>query len=311
MANVAGLPTEAKRARLHTRRSTEDVQKKLKQLQQAKKKSEQDAYINPDIAETVRQEGNELFKAGKYPEAIEKYTDAMKRHPTWHVPYSNRAACYQKLMEWQLALKDADRCVEMDATFVKGWTRKAGIHFFLKEVRRVIGPPLRPPPPPATSARHVRPPLRLLLRARLAATGRGLVKPAHPHSRAQFHKALDAYNAVLKIEPENEEAKNGLELTIAKINSGSEDDLKERQARAMQDPEIQAILGDPQMRSILNEVSGSQDAGKSPRHTLARPSSSSSFSLPCGATDPGDTSARLLRRAPRRCRQTPRRRRRR
>ena len=29
-------------------------------------------------------------------------------------------------MEWQLALKDADTCVEMEPTFVKGWTRKAG-----------------------------------------------------------------------------------------------------------------------------------------------------------------------------------------
>jgi len=128
----------------------------------------------------------------------------MKRNPKAHVVYSNRSACYQKLMEWQLALKDAETCVGMDPTFIKGWTRKAGIHFFLKE----------------------------------------------------YHKAMDAYNEVLKHEPENEEAKNGLNSTIQMINesqqSGEVD--KERQARAMADPEIQAILGDPQMRSILNEM---------------------------------------------------------
>jgi len=183
---------------------TNEVESKLKAMQKAKKQAEIDAYVNPEKAEEVRLEGNELFKEGKYAAAIEKYTDAMKRNPKAHVPYSNRAACYQKLMEWQLALKDADKCVEMDPKFVKGWSRKAGIHFFLKE----------------------------------------------------YHKAMDAYNEILKHEPENEEAKNGLDMVIAKINESSQGGEvdKERQARAMADPEIQGILGDPQMRSILNEM---------------------------------------------------------
>ena len=183
---------------------TNDIEMKLKKIVAAKKKAEIEAYVNPEIAEQVRLEGNELFKEGKYPEAVAKYSEAMKRNPKAHVPYSNRAACYQKLMEWQLALKDADTCVGMDPSFIKGWTRKAGIHYFLKE----------------------------------------------------YHKAMDAYNAVLKLEPENEEAKNGLELVVAKINESSQSGEvdKERQARAMADPEIQQILGDPQMRSILNEM---------------------------------------------------------
>ena len=63
------------------------------------------AYLSPELSEKAREEGNELFKQGKYPEAIEKYSDAMKRNPKSATPYSNRAACYQKLMEWQLALK--------------------------------------------------------------------------------------------------------------------------------------------------------------------------------------------------------------
>ncbi len=183
---------------------TDEIEKKLKALQKLLKENEKQAYINPELAEQARQEGNELFKAGKFPEAIQKYSDAMKRNPKDHVPYSNRAACYQKLMEWQLALKDAETSIEMEPTFVKGWSRKAGVHYFLKE----------------------------------------------------YHKAMDAYNAILKLEPDNAEAKSGLDNVVAAINAASSSGEvdQERQARAMADPEIQAILGDAQMRSILSEM---------------------------------------------------------
>mmetsp|Transcript_3252 Transcript_3252/g.5469 ORF Transcript_3252/g.5469 Transcript_3252/m.5469 type:complete len:557 (-) Transcript_3252:445-2115(-) len=183
---------------------TAEVEKLLKAAQALKKKADSEAYLSPEKAEEARQEGNELFKEGKFAAAIERYEEAMKRDPKNHVPYSNRAACYQKLMEWQLALKDADKCVEMEPTFVKGWSRKAGIHFYLKE----------------------------------------------------YHKALDAYNTILKIEPENEEAKTQVEQVLAAVNNANQSGEvdKERQARAMADPEIQAIIGDPQMRSILGEM---------------------------------------------------------
>jgi len=183
---------------------TEAVQRELKKVQAKKKKMDEEAYMSPELAEAARQEGNELFKAGKYAEAIEKYSDAMKRNPKDHVPYSNRAACYQKLMEWQLAIKDVDTCIAMDRTFIKGWSRKASIHTFLKE----------------------------------------------------FHKAIDAYNVILELDPENAEAKQQIEHVMWQVNqqnsSGEVD--KDRQARAMADPEIQAILGDAQMRSILSEM---------------------------------------------------------
>lgn len=183
---------------------TTAVEKDLKAAQKAKKLQADNAYLSPELAEQARAEGNELFKAGKYPEAIAKYTDAMKRDPKSALPYSNRAGCYQKLMEWQLALKDAEICVSMDPKFAKGWSRKGGIHLFLKE----------------------------------------------------FHKAMDCYQVVLDLDPANTDAKANLEHVMMKIqeaNQSGEAD-PERQKRAMADPEIQAILGDPQMRSILQEM---------------------------------------------------------
>lgn len=56
-----------------------------------------------------------------YPEAIKAYTEAIKRQPDNHVNYSNRAACYIKLMALPEALKDADKCIELEPTFGMLW----------------------------------------------------------------------------------------------------------------------------------------------------------------------------------------------
>ena len=62
----------------------------------AKLKKEQDelAYINPEIAEQENQKANELYKAGKYPEALKIYEEAIKRNPKLPKYYTNRAQCY-------------------------------------------------------------------------------------------------------------------------------------------------------------------------------------------------------------------------
>jgi tetratricopeptide (TPR) repeat protein len=61
-------------------------------------------------------------------------------------------------------------------------------------------------------------------------------------------KANDAYQKALDLDPSNSEAKEGLRKCYA------QDDPDERRKRAMQNPEVQNILGDPAMQMILQQM---------------------------------------------------------
>ena len=73
----------------------------------------------------VYSEGNNFFKVKKYPEAIEKYTEAIAADPGDVTFYSNRSACYAALNRWQEAYEDGRQCVISDKNFVKGYFRAA------------------------------------------------------------------------------------------------------------------------------------------------------------------------------------------
>jgi stress-induced-phosphoprotein 1 len=72
----------------------------------------------------------------------------------------------------------------------------------------------------------------------------------------EYHKALETFQMVLQLEPDNAEAKRGLAETVSKINSsqGSTEADPERAARAMSDPEIQAILRDPMVNQAIQDM---------------------------------------------------------
>lgn len=72
-----------------------------------------------------KNEGNNFFKAKKYSEAIEKYTEAISLDPSDVTFYSNRSACYAALNQWQEAYDDGRQCVITDKSFVKGYFRAA------------------------------------------------------------------------------------------------------------------------------------------------------------------------------------------
>ncbi|XWS49792.1 hypothetical protein CRYUN_Cryun12cG0033000 [Craigia yunnanensis] len=181
-----------------------DTLKKLIDAEKRKKELEQQEYFDPKIADEEREKGNESFKQQKYPEAVKHYTESLRRNPKDPKAYSNRAACYTKLGALPEGLKDAEKCIELDPTFSKGYTRKGAVQFFMKE----------------------------------------------------YDKALETYQEGLKHDPNNQELLDGVRRCVEQINKASRGDLspeelKERQAKGMQDPEIQNILSDPVMRQVL------------------------------------------------------------
>jgi stress-induced-phosphoprotein 1 len=95
-------------------------------------------YLDPEMAEQHRIKGNELYKEGSYPKAVQEYNEGLRRNPVSVALLSNRSATYVKLMEFNTALKDADKCIELDPKFVKAYARKGSCHHMMKEYHKAM-----------------------------------------------------------------------------------------------------------------------------------------------------------------------------
>eukprot|EP01128_Nolandella_sp_AFSM9_P010484 TRINITY_DN7255_c0_g1_i1.p2 TRINITY_DN7255_c0_g1~~TRINITY_DN7255_c0_g1_i1.p2 ORF type:complete len:588 (-),score=217.21 TRINITY_DN7255_c0_g1_i1:92-1855(-) len=96
------------------------------------------AYLDPVKSEEAKLKGNDFFRAQKFPEAVQQYTEAIKRNPDNHALFSNRATAYTKLMAYREALKDLDKCIEMKPDFVKAYLKKGKVHQILKEYQKCL-----------------------------------------------------------------------------------------------------------------------------------------------------------------------------
>uniref|UniRef100_A0A0N4Z4A1 Stress-induced-phosphoprotein 1 n=1 Tax=Parastrongyloides trichosuri TaxID=131310 RepID=A0A0N4Z4A1_PARTI len=111
-----------------------ELVKKQKTLKKEIEDAERKAYINPELAEEEKAKGNDLFKKGDYPGAVKCYSEAIKRNPEVAVYYSNRAACFLKLMEFKRAIDDCDNASKIDPKNVKAYVRKGAAYFAMKNM---------------------------------------------------------------------------------------------------------------------------------------------------------------------------------
>jgi len=91
--------------------------------------TEQEIPLHPDtqkwLADERKEEGNTLYKAKNYRDAIAKYSEAIDLCPQSAAFYGNRSACYLMLGQPKLALEDAKTATTLDPDFTKGWSRLA------------------------------------------------------------------------------------------------------------------------------------------------------------------------------------------
>lgn len=86
----------------------------------------------------IKNMGNRSFEEGDFRKAIRLYTRAIERDPSNAALYSNRSACYLQAAKQMgidtrtMALRDADKTVELRPDWFKGYSRKGDALFKLE-----------------------------------------------------------------------------------------------------------------------------------------------------------------------------------
>ncbi|KAJ8316347.1 hypothetical protein KUTeg_006361 [Tegillarca granosa] len=81
-------------------------------------------------AQAEKNKGNKYFKGGRYDQAIQCYTKAIKICPSGNNQdlstfYQNRAAAYEKLKSFKLVVEDCSMALELNRKYTKAYARRA------------------------------------------------------------------------------------------------------------------------------------------------------------------------------------------
>jgi stress-induced-phosphoprotein 1 len=112
--------------------------KTLRDLEKKLELEEKQAYINPELAVKAKDEGNIHFKAQKYPEAVERYSEAIKRDPTNATYLTNRATAFIKLGAYPDVIKDCDAAIALDPQSIRAFLRKGQAYQVMREYTKAM-----------------------------------------------------------------------------------------------------------------------------------------------------------------------------
>lgn len=84
---------------------------------------ETDEHDYLELANILKDQGNEAFQAGQIEKSIQLYSQAIGVDPDNHVLYSNRSAAFLKEGSKSKALYDAEKCVALAPNWPKGYSR--------------------------------------------------------------------------------------------------------------------------------------------------------------------------------------------
>ncbi|KAK2896537.1 hypothetical protein Q8A67_011025 [Cirrhinus molitorella] len=97
-----------------------------KQINNKEKSSEEAINANDFITRSVEFAviGNQYAVSGNLEMAVKYFTDAIKHNPKEYKLFGNRSYCYEKMLQYEKALNDADIALSMNPKWVKGLYRK-------------------------------------------------------------------------------------------------------------------------------------------------------------------------------------------
>lgn len=224
------------------------------------------------IARAMTRIGNALVKLGKLEEAVSIYNRSLTEH--------RNADTLKRLNETEKAIKDAKEAAYIDLELCSEEKEKGNAAFKDQKYPEAVkhySEALKRGPPSVNQEAYKLFSNRAACYTKLGAWNEGLkdaekcieLAPEFPkgYSRKghlqffmkEYSKAMTTYEEGLKQDPENVELKDGLRRCVQAINSlnsgeMTDEERRQRQERAMADPEIQGILSDPVMRNVLRDM---------------------------------------------------------
>ncbi|XP_075599737.1 sperm-associated antigen 1 [Balearica regulorum gibbericeps] len=125
-----GCEENDSKARFFSRPSLPIIEKKIDTTGMTKKEK-------IFVATREKEKGNEAFAIGDYVEAVTYYTRSISVIPT-AAAYNNKAQAEIKLQDWDSALQDCEKVLDMDPGNVKALMRRATVHIQLQNYQPAI-----------------------------------------------------------------------------------------------------------------------------------------------------------------------------
>ncbi|KAH6627070.1 hypothetical protein B0J18DRAFT_159122 [Chaetomium sp. MPI-SDFR-AT-0129] len=123
----ASAPTgETAGAATTTKSATVESADELPEIDEATVQTFSDVQ-RKEYAQKLKEAGNKAYGAKNYEKAIGLYSKAILCKPD-PVYYSNRAACYNALSEWEKVVEDTTAAISLDPEYIKALNRRANAY---------------------------------------------------------------------------------------------------------------------------------------------------------------------------------------
>uniref|UniRef100_A0A674DNT0 RNA polymerase II-associated protein 3 n=1 Tax=Salmo trutta TaxID=8032 RepID=A0A674DNT0_SALTR len=146
--NAKTEPKQARRIKSHDDQSWDkfDVDKVLESMDKEDSAESNDSEsedsgvpaTDQDKALAEKEKGSQLFKEGKYDDAIECYTRGMGADPYNPVLPTNRAACFFRLKKFAVAESDCNLSIALDSNYFKAFAQRGASRFAMQNYESAL-----------------------------------------------------------------------------------------------------------------------------------------------------------------------------